>query len=103
MFEQFVAAALGRTGSIRTVVQQELERLRERGYITEDPGELTGELLGKLEGQAEQARQTVGPLILGLGSSLRDALDLPSRAEVLALTRALERAEAARADGDEAP
>lgn len=102
MIEQFVAAAMGRTGSIRSVVQKELQRLRERGYITEDPAELTGELMAKLEGQAEQARETVVPLLSGLVGSVREALDLPSRTEVLALTKALERAEAARVDAEPA-
>ena len=85
--------SFGRADGIKALVLQELERLKAKGYISEDPEALAAEVLKQLEGRAEQARSTVSPLLQGLGSTLREAMDSPSRSEILALKEALERHE----------
>ncbi|RMG09176.1 MAG: hypothetical protein D6731_20270 [Planctomycetota bacterium] len=98
--------SLGRAETIESALRAELERLQREGYLDEVPEGVWDELRGRLEGRAERARQRVKPLVEALGASLRAALDLPSRSDIVALTEALERAEATRAAagaGERAP
>ncbi len=101
MLEKLIAAALTRPALAHRVLRDELDRLREGGYLSEQ--ELDGlrrETLEKLSERLEQARVAVSPLVSGLGESLREALDIPSRSEVRALTEELRRR---RADGADDP
>lgn len=93
MIEDLLFSALGQNERMKEFVTGEISRLKAKGYVGEDSKELLAEVLGRLEDQASKARSSVGPLLQGLGSTLREALDVPSRAEILALTEALNRAE----------
>lgn len=93
MLEKLVFAALGKD-TLEQVVRRELERLEQGGFVDKEQLErLSEECLKALEGRVERARTAVGPLLGDLAARVREALDLPSRAEVLALTEALKRAE----------
>lgn len=99
MLEKLVFAALGK-GTLEQVVRQELERLEQGGFVgREELERLSRECVEALQGRVERARGVVGPVLGDLGARVREALDLPSRAEVLALTEALKHAPA----GDAAP
>jgi hypothetical protein len=90
-------SALGRNDVLAQAVKDELERLGKGGYLKPAEVErLSGECVKALEGQVARARGVVGPLVSGLAGQVREALDLPSRAEIRALTEALARAEAAK-------
>lgn len=104
MLEKLVLAALG-NDTVERLVRQELERLEKGGFLQRAELErLSAECLGALASRAEQARSTIAPVVGNLAVHMRQALDLPSRAEVLALTEALARAERpAPAAGDGAP
>ncbi len=63
-----------------------------------------------LEKRAAEAREHVGPLVETAKSALRQALDVPSREELVELTQrleravaALERAQAQKPEGDRKP
>lgn len=93
MLEKLVFAALGRS-TVEQAIRQELERLEQGGFVDKEQLErLSEECLKALEGRVDRARGVVGPVLGDLATRVREALDIPSRAEVLALTRALERAE----------
>ncbi len=99
MLEKLVFAALGRS-TVEQVVREELERLEQGGFVDRQQLEqLSGECLKALEGRVDRARGAVGPVLGDLAARVREALDIPSRAEVVALTEALRRAERA----DDAP
>lgn len=91
MLEDVFLTVLNRQGQLKSLVQGEIERLKEKGYLTEDPEALAAEFLERIEEHASKARETTVPLLKGLGDTLRQALDIPSRTEILALTQALER------------
>jgi hypothetical protein len=93
MIEDLLFSALGQNERMKEFVTNEISRLMAKGYVGDDSQELVADVLKRLEDQAEKARTNVGPLLKGLGSTLRDALDVPSRSEILALTEALKRAE----------
>lgn len=98
MLEKLVFAALGKS-TVEQVVRQELERLEQGGFVDKAQLEqLSEECLKALEGRVERARGVVGPVLGDLAARMREALDIPSRAEVLALTEALRRAERPAAD-----
>ncbi|MCO5164935.1 MAG: hypothetical protein M9894_01010 [Planctomycetes bacterium] len=109
MLDKLVLAAFGRT-SLERVVRQELERLEKGGFLPREELErLSAECTAALAGQVERARGLVepalGPVLGDLAARVREALDVPSRAEVVALTEALRRAErpgAPDADGGRA-
>lgn len=95
MLEKLVLAAC-RPSVLRTLVRDELKRLEEGGYVdAADIERAASDGLSALEGRVEQARSALGPAVTGLGRSMREALDIPSRTEVLALTEELRRARAA--------
>jgi hypothetical protein len=95
MLDKLVLAAFSKT-TVERLVRQELERLEAGGFVQRDELErLTAECLDALGGKVERARQLVTPVLGGLAAQVREALDLPSRAEVRALTDALARAEKA--------
>ncbi len=97
MLEKLVQAALARPAVLTRAVEDELARLETGGYLKrEELEKLTAECVGALQQQLERAKSTTLPLVAGLGATLREALDIPSRAEIVALTEALRRAEAAR-------
>jgi hypothetical protein len=99
VLDKLVEAAL-RPSAITQVVTDELRRLEKGGFLSAaDVEKLAAEAKAVLGEKVEHTRATVLPLLGGVASSLREALDLPSRAEVLALTEALRRAEASRAEG----
>ncbi len=100
MLEDVLVSVLGRQEQLKTLVRGELERLVGKGYLEGNPEDLATEVLGKLEERAETARERTLPLLKGLGDSLRRALDIPSRAEILALTEALSR-HASQSDGQD--
>lgn len=94
MLDKLVQAAL-RPSMISRVVTDELERLEKGGFLAAgDVEKLSAEARKVLEERVEHTRTSVAPLLANLASGLREALDLPSRAEVLALTEALRRAQA---------
>ena len=104
MIEKLLAAALTRPSLARRALRDEVDRLRRGGYLPEDDLEaLAGDAAQQLGERIEEARATVGPLLTGAAASLREALDLPSRAEVLALTEELRRAREARGEEPAAP
>ncbi|MBX3472501.1 MAG: hypothetical protein KF878_37085, partial [Planctomycetes bacterium] len=87
MLDKLVLAAFGRT-SLERVVRQELERLEQGGFLPREELErLSAECTAALAGQVERARGLVGPAVgpvLGeLAARVREALDVPSRAEVV--------------------
>lgn len=97
MLEKLVLAALGKD-AIERLVRQELERLEQGGFLKRAELErLSAECLGALASRAAEAKGTIAPIVSPLvgavASQVREAMDLPSRAEVLALTEALSRAE----------
>lgn len=107
MLDKLVLAAFGRT-SLERVVRQELERLEQGGFLPREELErLSAECTAALAGQVERARGLVGPAVgpvLGeLAARVREALDVPSRAEVVALTEALRRAERPAPTAGDAP
>lgn len=93
MLDKLVFSALGKSG-VERFVREELERLQQGGFLRkEDLDRLSTECLGALEGRFDRVQKTVGPVLGGLAAQVREALDIPSRAEVIALTEALARAE----------
>ena len=107
MLDKLLAAGLGRPDFIKNLLADELSRLQQGGYgDASELKQLVEERLATLEGQAEQVRGLMLPLLSGVGRSVRESLDLPSRAEILALTQALQEAQQAGvvlagADSDE--
>lgn len=82
----------------RDLIEGELQRLADGGYLRpEELQELTQECIQALGERVDQARATVVPLMQGVTATVREALDIPSRAEVLALTEAL-RAQQAKSE-----
>lgn len=99
MIDKLLAAALTRPSLARKALRDEVDRLREGGYLPqEELDALASEAAEQLGRRLEDARATVGPLLVGAAASLREALDIPSRAEVLALTEELRRARGAGSD-----
>lgn len=93
MLDKLVFSALGKSG-VERFVREELERLQQGGFLgKEDLERLSAECLGALEGRFSRVQQSFGPVLGGLAAQVREALDIPSRAEVIALTEALARAE----------
>lgn len=103
VLDKLVQAAL-RPSMISRVVTDELERLEKGGFLTAaDVEKLSAEARKVLEERVEHTKTSVAPVLAHLASGLREALDLPSRAEVLALTEALNAARGqAQAEADAA-
>lgn len=101
MLEKLFAAAFAPQGAVRSFVHDELERLTKGGYLpaATDVERLTEEALSGLAERSQGARETLSPLLRGAAGALREALDIPSRTEVLALTEALRRAQAQQEAG----
>lgn len=99
MIEKLIASLMARP-SLSSVARDEFERLKAGGYLDQAELErLAKDLQSKLGGQAEAAKGTLQPLVQGIGQSLREALDIPSRREILELTQALRAAKEA-AEGE---
>ena len=93
VIEKLIASLMARQ-SFSRVAREEFDRLQAGGYLNHSELEkLAKDLQTKLGDQAESARGAlqplVQPLVAGIGQSLREALDIPSRSEILELTRAL--------------
>ncbi|MCA8925890.1 MAG: hypothetical protein KDD82_29050 [Planctomycetes bacterium] len=100
MLDQILIGALGRSETLRSLVEGELQRLSEEGFLSAaDVAELRDAHAQRLRELAAGAGGQASQALRGLGSSLRAALDLPSRAEVLALTEELRLARARAAEG----
>jgi len=98
VLENLVSALMARSNLARDAVRNELGRLQREGYLDEaEAKRLLEEGLEALGERLEAARAQVEPALGELGGEvgrrLRDALDLPSRAEVVALTEALRAAQ----------
>lgn len=103
MLDKLVFGMLGKNG-VERFVRQELERLQQGGFLEKEELErLSAECLSALEGRLDKASKVIGPALGGLAAQVREALDIPSRAEVIALTEALARAERARTEGKAGP
>ena len=90
MLERILIGALARSETLRSLVEGELERLSEQGFLSpEDAAELKGEHTKRLQELASGASGHATQALQGLGAGLRAALDIPSRAEVQALTEEL--------------
>lgn len=89
MIEKLIASFLSRPG-FASIARDEFVRLQEGGHLSAKELEtLASELQAKLAGQAEAAQSSLQPLVLGIGKTLRESLDIPSRQEILELTAAL--------------
>lgn len=94
MIEKLLAGIL--TQPLR-LAEQELRRLEEGGYLdAEEVERLLAEAKERLGGQAARARSFAQPLLEAAGGAFRDALDIPTRAEIRELTEALREAREAR-------
>ena len=72
------------------LLKEELDRLQAGGYLSaEDVDRLYRECSASLTEGAERTRRAILPLLEAAGSTVRGALDLPSRSEIVALTEAL--------------
>lgn len=90
MLERILIGALARSETLRSLVEGELERLSEQGFLSlEDAAELKGEHAKRLQELASGASGHASLALQGLGAGLRAALDIPSRAEIQALTEEL--------------
>ncbi|MGE0708453.1 MAG: hypothetical protein AB7N76_19265 [Planctomycetota bacterium] len=89
MLEKLIATVL--TGpAFGRLAKEELERLQAGGYLP--PEEVAGLLeraQERLGTSADRARALALPLLREMGATLREALDIPSRAEIRELTEAL--------------
>jgi len=89
VIEKLIASFLSRPG-FASVARDEFVRLQEGGHLSAKELEtLAAELQSKLAGQAEAAQSSLQPFVLGIGKTLRESLDIPSRQEILDLTAAL--------------
>lgn len=96
MLDKLLAAGLGQPDFIKNLLADELSRLEKGGYgDTSDLAKMVEERLAALGGQADQVRGVMAPLLSGVGRSVLEAMDLPSRTEILALTQALQEAKQA--------
>ena len=90
MLERILIGALARSETLRSLVEGELQRLSEEGFLSAaDVEELKVEHGKRLQELASSAGGHATQAISGLGAGLRAALDLPSRAEIQALTEEL--------------
>ncbi|MEZ6187380.1 MAG: hypothetical protein R3F62_20510 [Planctomycetota bacterium] len=93
MLDPFLTRALAKSSALRAVVEGELARLAGEGFLSaEDAEALRSEHAERLRELTEGAGEQASALLSGLASGLRQALDLPSRAEVVALTEELRQA-----------
>ncbi len=104
MLDKLIAAALTRPSMAHRALREEIERLRAGGYLSEtELEELARDAASRLSERLTEARTAVAPLVVGLGDSVRAALDVPSRSEILALTEELRRARGERGAAPQAP
>lgn len=90
MIEKVIASLLARP-AFSSLAREEFERLQKGGHLSSTELEtLTAEIQAKLVSQAEAAKGSLNPLLAGLGKTLRESLDIPSRQEILDLTAALQ-------------
>lgn len=100
-----ILASFGGSGSVAAIVEQELQKLRERsGLKPEEVDAIARSVRDRLAQRAQQAQAFAVPALDVVGGLVRRALDVPSKSELETLlarireaTEALEKANAGRA------